>query len=293
MEKKSISLNNKETYAFIEHGSSDKVLILLHGNLSSSLFYKSILKEFDDYRVIASDMRGFGDSSYIEPIETMEDLADDLNLFIERMGLTKVSILGWSAGGAVAMKFASKYPDKTEKLILMASASYRGYPIFKKDELNQPKIGEYYSSKKSMAKDPVNVVPVSYLLQNKDTETAKKLYDMVIFNITKPTDFEYKVLMKETVKQRNIVDFDWALTSFNMSNFTNGVTLGDDSIKNVKCPVLSLYGQYDLTVLEYMIDETVEALDNVKKVVFENSGHAIFFDEKEKFLEEVKGFLKM
>ena len=84
----------------------------------------------------------------------------------------------------------------------------------------------------------------------------------------------------------------WALTSFNMSNFSNGVTIGDDTIKHVMCPVLSIWGEKDMTVLEYMIDETVEAIQDIRKVVIKNAGHSIMTDEPELFLKEVKEFLK-
>lgn len=292
MEKRSIKLPNGETYFYIEYGSGDQTLILLHGNLSSCIFYKSIIKDFDNMRVIAVDMRGFGDSTYHTPIESMEDFADDLHLFLEQKGISKINLLGWSAGGAVAMRFAAKYPQSVEKLILKASASYRGYPIFKKDENNQPIIGSYYETKEEMAKDPINVLPVYYMLLGKDKVNMKIVYDMLIYNLNKPKEHEYRVQLEEIVKQRNIIDFDWALTSFNMSNFTNGVTMGDDTIKDIKCPVLSLWGNQDRTVLEYMIDETVEAIENIKKVVIEDAGHSIIVDQPIRFVDEVSKFIK-
>lgn len=292
MEKRSIKLPNGETYFYIEYGSGDQTLILLHGNLSSCIFYKSIIKDFDNMRVIAVDMRGFGDSTYHTPIESMEDFADDLYLFLEQKGISKINLLGWSAGGAVAMRFAAKYPQSVEKLILKASASYRGYPIFKKDENNQPIIGSYYETKEEMAKDPINVLPVYYMLLGKDKVNMKIVYDMLIYNLNKPKEHEYRVQLEEIVKQRNIIDFDWALTSFNMSNFTNGVTMGDDTIKDIKCPVLSLWGNQDRTVLEYMIDETVEAIENIKKVVIEDAGHSIIVDQPIRFVDEVSKFIK-
>ena len=292
MEKKSINLKNGEMYYYIEYGKGDKTLILLHGNLSSCLFYKPILREFEGYRVIALDMRGFGDSTYNKKIDSMEDLADDLKIFMDRMDIKKADVLGWSAGGTVALQFAAKYPSLVNKLILKASASYRGYPIFKKNELGHPIVGSYYQTREEMAKDPINVLPVYFMLLNKDKTNLKLIYDYAIYNINKPKDYEYEMQLNEIVKQRNIIDFDWALTSFNMSDFSNGVTDGDGSIKNVVCPVLSLWGDKDMTVMKYMIDETVEALDNAKKIVIKDAGHSIMTDQFDTFISEIKTFLK-
>lgn len=292
MEKKSIRLGNGETYFYIEYGNGPKVLILIHGNLSSCVFYKPILKDFEGYRVIALDMRGFGDSTYNTPIDTMEDLSDDLHLFMQRMNIEKASLMGWSAGGPVVLKFAAKYPDMVEKLILKSAASYRGYPIYVKDDQKQPIFGKFYQTKSEMAKDPVNITPVYFMLQNKDTVNMKIVYDFAIYNIKKPKQRDYDLQMEEVVKQRNIIDFDWALTSFNMSNFTNGVTLGEDTIKDVVCPVIALWGEHDMTVLEYMVDENIEAIKNIKKVVFKNAGHSIMTDQHKEFVDVVNEFLK-
>ncbi len=76
-----------------------------------------------------------------------------------------------------------------------------------------------------------------------------------------------------------------------MSNFTNGVTLGDNTIKDIVCPVLTLWGDRDITVLEYMIDETVEALKDVKKVILKNSGHSPFVDCPDELIKNIVNFI--
>ena len=94
------------------------------------------------------------------------------------------------------------------------------------------------------------------------------------------------------MKQRNLLVIDWGLTTFNMSNFTNGVTLGDGTIKDVICPVLTIWGDKDITVLEYMIDETVEALKDVKKITLKDSGHSPFVDCPDEITYNIVNFVK-
>ncbi|MBU1019823.1 MAG: alpha/beta hydrolase, partial [Firmicutes bacterium] len=108
--------------------------------------------------------------------------------------------------------------------------------------------------------------------------TMKSIWDQAIYTVSKPSEEDDYLYLTETLKQRNLVDIDFALTTFNMSSYTNGKTPGDNSITNVTQPVLSLWGEKDIIVPEYMIDETVNALENCQKVVLKNSGHSPLVD---------------
>ena len=275
MEKKKVLLPNGETYYYIDEGTGKETILLVHGNMSSGVHYKPLIEKFkSDYRVIAPDMRGFGDSTYNKRIESLEDLSDDLFMFLTELNINKVHVAGWSTGGAVILKLAAKHSELIDKIVLIESASYRGYPVFKKDKDNQPIIGISYDKIEELAKDPVQVLPIVVALENNDIATIKYIWDLLIYNVNKPSKEDYDLYLSETMKQVNIVDIDWCLTRFNMSNSSNGVTEGDNSIKNVISPVLSLWSEKDIVVLEYMIDETVQALKDSKKVVLMNSGHS-------------------
>ena len=171
MDKKMIELKNGETYAYLEQGKGDHHLILVHGNVSSSVYFKPLLERLPkDIHVYAIDLRGFGDSSYNQQIMSLKDLADDIALFMDALSIPKADVLGWSLGGGVVLEFAAKYQDRLNKLILLNSASYKGYPVFKKDENNQMKIGEIYESREAMAKDPVQVLPLLMAYQTKNVD---------------------------------------------------------------------------------------------------------------------------
>ena len=77
-----------------------------------------------------------------------------------------------------------------------------------------------------------------------------------------------------------------------MSNFSNGVTTGDNSIMDVDQEVLSIWSEKDAVVLEYMVDETIEALKNATKVVLANSGHSPLVDQPDKLADLIDKFLK-
>ena len=94
MEKKYISIG-KETIAYLDEGQGD-VVLMVHGNMSSSVHYEPLITRIKDkYRCVALDLRGFGDSSYNERFDTLEELADDVALFIDALGLGSVYLVGW------------------------------------------------------------------------------------------------------------------------------------------------------------------------------------------------------
>ena len=292
MDKKKVVLPNNEEYFYLEVKNDHPALILIHGNMSSSIHYLPLIERLkDQFHIYAMDLRGFGDSSYLTPIETLEDFAEDIKLFMDELDIPNANIAGWSTGGAIALKFASKYPKKTNKIVLIESASYRGYPIFRKDENNQPIIGEYYKSKEELANDMVQVLPMKFAFENKDSNTVKAIWEALIYTNHIPDIETYNLYIDETIKQRNLIDLDYALTTFNMSNFSNGMNNGDGTITKVTQPVLSIWGDQDKVVLEYMIDETIEALKDSKKVVLKDSGHSPLTDKPDELANEINNFL--
>ena len=293
MEKQFVTLNNGETYAYIEQGKGNKYLLLVHGNVSSSVYYKPLLERLpDDIHVFAMDLRGFGDSSYKKPIESLKDFADDLYLFMEKLDIPKADVLGWSLGGGVVMEFAVKYKDKLDKLILLNSASHKGYPVFKKDENNQMLIGQIYESKEAMAKDPVQVLPLLMAYQTKNIDLLKTIYNMTIYNINKPNDEDFNLYIEETLKQRNLVDVDYALANLNMSNQSNLYADGDNTIKDLQAPTLIIWGTHDLTVPEMMVKDNVDAIPNNTLVKFDQCGHSPLVDKPDKLTETILNFIK-
>ncbi|TVP94488.1 MAG: alpha/beta hydrolase [Acholeplasmatales bacterium] len=293
MEKKQCQLPSGETLAYLELGDqNNETLVLLHGNMSSGVHYSPVLPGLaKTFHVIAPDMRGFGDSTYHTPIESIADLAEDLEQFLQVQKIDAIHLAGWSAGGTVAMRFAADQPHRVKSLILIASGSYRGFPIFEKDANYQPIAGKQYTSKAAMAADPVQVVPVAMALEQNNTSLMKQIWAAAIYNAGLPEEADFKRFIAETMKQRNLIDIDWALMQFNMSKEHNGVSEGDGSIERITCPVLALYGAHDLAVTESMFTETVKVLPDVTTKVYQKAGHSPITDVPETMIEDMCDFI--
>lgn len=279
-EIKYVNLNNGERLAYREAGKGDKVLLLIHGNMSSGLHYLPVVERLpEDFKAYFLDLRGFGESSYNKPFDSLKELSEDVFEFVAALGIKGFTMVGWSTGGGICMQFDADHPGFAEKLVLIETVSYKGYPLNKKDVEGQPIPGTVYTAKEEMAQDPVQVAPAIAAMENKDFNYMNFLWDAAIYSCSKP-DPEYNQLyITETLKQRNLADIDWALANFNMSHEHNSYTAGSGLIDKVEIPVLSFWGEKDYVVLGDMVKETVEAIgDNAELVILQNSGHSPLVD---------------
>lgn len=94
-------------------------LILLHGNSESGEVFVHQKEYFSkQYRVIAVDTRGHGQSPRGTAPFTIRQFVEDLNDFMNEMKIERANILGFSDGGNIGLLFAIKYPEKVNKLIV-------------------------------------------------------------------------------------------------------------------------------------------------------------------------------
>ena len=115
-------------------GPEDGVPVLLvHGNLSSGGFWRYVAAELpDDVRVIAPDLRGYGDTDP-EPIDAtrgLGNMVDDVHALLEILGLAgqrRVNAAGWSMGGGVLQQMMLEYPDDLASVTLIAPLSPYGF----------------------------------------------------------------------------------------------------------------------------------------------------------------------
>lgn len=104
--------------SYADRGRGD-VLVLLHGfPLDYRMWEAQVERLSDRYRVIAPDLRGFGQSRRSDPF-TLESLADDIHLFLEQLVALPCVLGGLSMGGYVAQAYAKKYAADLRGLILI------------------------------------------------------------------------------------------------------------------------------------------------------------------------------
>ena len=118
----------------IEPGEAEQTIVFLHGFGGRATQWKNQLKFFcEDNRVVALDLRGHGASGKPASEYTMEELLADLERALEALAIPEKFVLAaHSFGGAIAISYAVKHPERIEKLILVSvSNDFRLSPLLR------------------------------------------------------------------------------------------------------------------------------------------------------------------
>ena len=109
--------------SYLDTGSSPATmnrppLLCLHAHLMEDATYAGLADALaPEYRVIALDQRGHGDSSHAATY-TREDYLGDIEALLALLGLPEAVLLGNSLGGVNAYQFAARHPDRVGALII-------------------------------------------------------------------------------------------------------------------------------------------------------------------------------
>ena len=102
-------------------------VVLLHGDgLQAHTWDLPALLLRDRYHLVALSLRGHGDSGWTpdEQLgrERFELLLEDTRAFVEHLGHARLTLVGMSLGGLLAYRFAARYPEKLNALVVLDAA---------------------------------------------------------------------------------------------------------------------------------------------------------------------------
>jgi pimeloyl-ACP methyl ester carboxylesterase len=103
----------------VDAGAGTPILMLHGWPLDHRMFRGQIADLARDFRVIAPDRRGFGRST--APASMLHEL-DDIDLWLDRLALDAVHLLGVSQGGRIALRYAATRRQRLRSLLLQGAA---------------------------------------------------------------------------------------------------------------------------------------------------------------------------
>jgi pimeloyl-ACP methyl ester carboxylesterase len=104
---------------YLTAGEGSPVL-LLHGYAQTSHMWLPLISKLAaKHRVIAPDLRGFGDSAKPESGYDKKTLAQDIHGLMRSLGIQKLAIVGHDIGLMVAYAYAAQYPSEIERIALL------------------------------------------------------------------------------------------------------------------------------------------------------------------------------
>ena len=251
------------------HPSGKKTIIFLHGwpaNYRLFEYQYNILPKMG-YRCIGIDTRGFGNSDKPWNGYCYDRLADDILGVIRALNLRNVTLLGHSTAGAVAIRYMARHNGfGVSKLVLCAAAapSLIQRPNFpygqKKEDIERTFIQGAYKDRPKMLEDFGKIFfykPVSPAF----------------------SDWLFQMGLQAASYATIAISKDWITE-----------TLFND-LPKIHVPTLIMHGIHDQVVPYQLGVIQNQGIMGSKLVTFENSGHGLFYDELDKFNQEVVRFV--
>ncbi len=113
-------INTSETTLSVADVGQGPPVLFVHGFPLDHTMWRNQLAELSqDYRCLATDLRGFGQSSVTAGKVSMTQFADDLAALLDALGVTEPVVLcGLSMGGYIAWEFVRRHAARLSALIL-------------------------------------------------------------------------------------------------------------------------------------------------------------------------------
>lgn len=98
-------------------GQGDPIVVLPGAHMNIITMGKIIPLLAEKHTVYALEFQGHGRTNDIDRPITYENMADDVALFMDEVGLEKADVFGYSMGAGVGLQLAIRYPDKLDHLV--------------------------------------------------------------------------------------------------------------------------------------------------------------------------------
>ena len=251
--------------AYTDQGSGDVPIVLLHGFPLDKRMWQQQAEDLSaEHRVIAPDLRGHGESQVTPGPYTMELLADDLNAFLDALGLGQVVLGGFSMGGYVAFAFYRKHPEKVASLLLL-------------DTRPQPDSEDAKGGRETMA-------------QLAESEGSAPIAERLV----------PRLLCADTVANcQDIVDCVTTMITEcpveGIAGDLRGMALRGDSsdlLPNISVPTLLVVGDQDVITPPAESQSMAAAIPNATLVEVSGAGHLSNLENPDAFTGAIRDFLK-
>jgi len=122
---------NGLSFHVVDEGSGDNAALLLHGFPDSSYLWRKQIPALTGagFRVIAPDLRGFGQSDKPQEVGeyVMRTLVQDVNGIMDALGIERAHVVGHDWGASLAWAFAGNMPGRVHRLVVLTVGHPRAF----------------------------------------------------------------------------------------------------------------------------------------------------------------------
>jgi pimeloyl-ACP methyl ester carboxylesterase len=256
-------------------------LILVHGGMDHARSWDRIAEAFlDDFRVLAPDLRGHGDSAWaLGGMYSIAEYILDLSALADIVGDFPIYLIGHSLGAAIVMQYAGVYPDRARKVVAI-----EGFAPPKGLETPKPAHARFRDWIKTMRDCEIRV-PHRYPNLEAACERMHKANPY---------------LSHEMARHLTLFGSNWnpdGTLIWKFDNFVRDISLHNFNMEDtceiwsqINCPVL-LFRGLDSWTEDPNREGRIQAIRDHRLINVPNAGHWVHHDQTAFFIEETRRFL--
>lgn len=267
---------NESNLYYIEYGSGEP-FIVLHGGLGlDHTYFRPVLDPLGEiFKLIFIDYRGHGRSGR-PPINTItyEQIVDDVNELRKFLGYDKVGVIGHSAGGFIALKYAIHHLRNISNLILIDTAPAFDYP----DEITAIVKGKNPTPEILATLDAPAATTAEGFKQQ-----LRILNPLYFYDLNPELKEEVEKVFATMIVNPEVAALDNVLIlKYNVSS----------KLSKIEVPTLVLVGEDDFICPPSQAQRMHDSIPNSELIIFERCGHFPFYEVPDEFFRVVSEWFK-
>jgi 3-oxoadipate enol-lactonase len=262
----SVALNERVRIAYDVRGEGPPVL-LVQGLAYARWGWEPVVDGLAErFRVTQFDNRGVGESDSPAGPYTVERMAADAIAVLDAEGAGRTHVVGASLGGMIAQEIAITYPDRVDRLVLACTTpgGSRGFPM-------PERTVRLLTESLGMAREQALRLFVENALAPETVRSRPEIVERII---------AHRLASPQSIPA-------W------QAQATAGATFdAADRVASIAAPTLVLQGTEDEVVDPRNGDLLAELIPGTRLERFEGAGHVFFWEQPQRFVEVVTGFLE-
>ncbi len=266
-----VGLRDGITLGYVDRGPRDgRPVLLIHGYTNDARNWVPLLPYLDPrLRLILVDLRGHGESSKPACCYARIDMAYDLRLLLDRLGIKKADVIGHSLGSIVAQTFAETWPTRVRSVVLISST------------------GGYRAGCPNVT--PADAPPLpqlrAALLRQHDPIDPNGQFMSDWYGTTRPADPQLLRLQRRDAARIPVrvwlAILDQAVTGIDLQT----------TLPRLEAPTLLLWGAKDTLMGEADRCSLMRALPHAQVKIFKDYGHNPFWQDPAAVAAAINPFL--
>jgi len=245
---------------YLDLGKGPAVLLIHAFPLNHAMWEPQLSALSAEFRLLVPDIRGFG-GSQPPSAWTMEEMADDLDEFLEKAQAPGCALVGVSMGGYIALSFWAEYPRRVRKLVL--------------------------ANTRARADNEIEKAARNEMIAALEQSGASILPDRMLPRLLKPNSPAGVVR-----KVRGMIEETSASAAIYTVMALRDRPDSSTSLHRLSCPTLVLCGEDDLIVRDEESRAMADAIRGSRFVRVPGSGHLSNLENPDEFNRVVLDFLR-